>query len=264
MKLNNKNNVSFTLIILSALLFSFMTGCFAVGTYRTAQTLGEGESDFGMSVSASKIQTSDTTTKDSVTGETIKHKGTNVSFINLIPEMNYHIGVTDDLELGGRIALGSMFMELDAKYRFFQSDKLHLALQPSIGYFTFIVADGPKLTLPLIATYDISKKLSANVFGYGSYSNISAIDNDIDIAGESISAGGGLGLLVKSDTFYFMPNIDISKSMSSIGNDDGSVDQDITFLVFGVAFGWYGGKELKEIKKIDKKLDRIENKIDKL
>ena len=68
-----------------------------------------------------------------------------VTVPGLIPELTYHIGVTEDVEFGGRVALGFGYGELDLKYRFHDSDGLHLAVAPALGQAA-IAATSPGVT----------------------------------------------------------------------------------------------------------------------
>ena len=61
-----------------------------------------------------------------------------------------------------------------------------------------------------------------------------------------------------------MPAVDISRTVTDFSSDEGSVTADVTYMIFGVSFGWESGKEMKKLKTMDDKLDRIENKLDKL
>ena len=151
-----------------ALFWLLLVGCPSAGIYRTAHVLDKGVGDFGMGFSAFRVTQSDYTIKDeSGNEETVD--GADFAFYNLIPELSYHVGVADDWEVGGRIALGSMLMELDAKYRFYHNGPLHLAVQPALGYESFVVLEGPRVTLPLMLTYDLTDNLSVTAFAYGSY-----------------------------------------------------------------------------------------------
>ena len=44
--------------------------------------------------------------------------GTKMVWPSFIPELSYHVGLGDDMEVGGRAVLTAGLLELDAKYRF--------------------------------------------------------------------------------------------------------------------------------------------------
>jgi len=245
-----------------------LAGCPSAGIYRTARTLEEGNSDFGMAFSATRIAAGETTTTDPITGEKTTEDATSVVIPNLIPELNYHIGLTDDFEFGGRIAVGSLLMELDGKYRLMRSEdgRFHLAVQPAVGYRTAVVIEGINATLPVIVTYELARRTDLNVYGYGSYVSWTSTDDDmdVDLTADGLMLGGGMGLQFTGRTFYIMPMVDVSRLAWDSSGGDGDASSDLTLVTFGVAFGWYGGRELKKLEKMDEKLDRIENKLDKL
>ena len=63
---------------------------------------------------------------------------TDLTIPNILGDYAYHLGVAEDFEAGGRIAVGSGLLELDVKYRFLggADSKLHVAVNPAIGYQT--------------------------------------------------------------------------------------------------------------------------------
>ena len=112
------------------------TGCLMAGNYHTAKTLEKGTSQFGMTFSGTQYTY---TTTDSATNTT---KSATFVLPNIIPEITYHIGMTVDVEAGGRVAIGSLGGEFDVKWRFFHNDKLHLAVAPAIGAQAFVLIEG--------------------------------------------------------------------------------------------------------------------------
>ncbi|MBN2724420.1 MAG: hypothetical protein JXR95_10150 [Deltaproteobacteria bacterium] len=249
------------LIMLLVGAFS-LTGCPSAGIYRTAKTLEKGESDFGMTFSFVNVETH---YKD----ENGQDDSWKLSVPNIFPELNYHIGIGNNMEVGGRVAVGSLMGEIDLKYRFYNSGPLHLAVQPAIGYRSAILAVGTHVTFPVIMTYELSDMVSFNVFAYSSYMNIKPADDDIDSSSEDniwniegVTMGGGAGIKITGETFYIMPTVDFSRLVVSLNGD--REDWYTDFVIFGVSFGFIGGKEMKKLKKMDEKLDRIEDKIDRI
>jgi hypothetical protein len=247
-----------------------LTGCPTSGFNRTAKTLEPGESDFGLTFSAVKIK-SVSISRDASGVESESDGGLTIP--NLIPELSFHIGVAPNLEVGGRVALGSLMMELDLKYRFFQSadKKTHMAVQPAIGYRALLFIEGTHLTLPVIFTYELAPNISFTAFAYTSYLNFKNSDGDDDdlssdansLVANSVTAGGGFGIRYTGETFYIMPGIDFSRTMVDF-NDDSGTSVEVSYVVFGLSFGWISGREMKKLKQMDRKLDRIENKLDRL
>ena len=97
-------------------------GCLMAGNYHSAKTLEEGESRVGMTFSQTQYRPPE---DPGVSARTVESA-------NPFPEVAYHIGLADNLEVGGRAGL--LLVEGDVKYRFYQSDKLHLAIAPAISY----------------------------------------------------------------------------------------------------------------------------------
>ena len=134
-------NMHRLLITLLSLSFALVAqGCLSIGVYRTAEILPEGEGDFTMTFSATRYQGQETTNSqvdpetNEATTETVQNE--NVVLPNLLPEFAYHIGVAEDLEVGGRIVVLGGLLELDMKYRFLgkTGDDLQMAIQPALGY----------------------------------------------------------------------------------------------------------------------------------
>ena len=270
---HNPGHRSLWLLLLALGVTLVLQGCPASGIYRTARTLEQGESDFGLSFNATRYTEPDRTV-DNFDGTTTKKKGDSIVLPNLIPELNYHVNVAPNIDFGGRIGLASGLLELDVKYRFVggPDEKLHLALQPAIGYRAMFIVEGAHVTLPLIATYDLTPSLSATIAPYVSYLNLSAVDKDIggSFAGTMLTGGAVVGVAVRSEVFYIMPTVDFSQTVADFssettteeGTAKATTSDTISYLVFGVSFGWISGKELKKLKTMDEKLDRIEKKLD--
>ncbi len=258
--MKNFTRIQTTLLLVGSLFL--LTGCPATGVYRTAHTLGAGESDVSLTFSGFRItKVNNDETSDPIT------------IPNLIPELAYHIGLGNNMEVGGRVALGSMLFELDFKYKFFESidKKLHMAIAPALGYRTFLLIEGVNVNLPVIMTYDLSSNFSINLFLYSSYINFKSAMDDSEsddfsdnggFMANSLTMGGGVGFKYTGETFYFMPSVDIGRTVMSFGDYAEDDSFSVTTMVFSITMGWIGGKEMKKLKAMDTKLDRIENKLD--
>ncbi len=250
-----------------------LQGCPASGVYRTARTLNEGESDYGLTFTATRWTTA-AQVETHPDGKKTEIPSESITVPNPIPEVHGHIGIADNMELGGRSALLSGLMEVDFKYRFIggPNEKLHVAVQPALGYRAGIGSEGPQFTLPLIATYDFASRFSVTLAPYGSYYNLKNLEDDADspLSGESLTAGIVIGAEVRGDVFHIMPSIDISQTAvrfeksttTEAGKVQTAIDDNLTFMIFGLTFGWTQGKELQKLEKMDTKLDRIEKKLD--
>ena len=95
-------------------------------------------------------------------------------------------------------------------------------------------------------------------------------ENDVQFGGSMVTGGAVVGLQIRGEVFHIMPTVDFSQTVRTFeaetktdaGTVKESADGTISYLVFGVSFGWVSGKELKKLKTMDTKLDRIEKKLD--
>jgi len=257
-----------------ALVGMLLQACPSTGIYRTAQTLEPGTADMALSFSTTAYKQADKVITNS-DGSTTVDEGLQLILPNLVPEVSFHLGVQDNLEIGGRVSITSGLLEADLKYRFYGSsgDVLQLAVQPAVGYRAFILASGYHFTLPFVATYQFNDMLSLTVAPYGSYLNVSPTDVDVDIGitGNFLTGGAMLGVQFRGENFHIMPSLDISTSFvdlsetaTDVGGSTSSVrDEQITYVIFGLSFGYVSGKELQKLDDMDQKLDRIEEKLDR-
>lgn len=243
-------------------------GCPSTNLYRTARTLEPGEGDFSLGFSATRIAQSDYEVTDPDSGATSTQEGASVAFPNLVPDLSGHVGVADNVEVGGRVGLGSLLVELDTKLRVVgdRESKTHVAVQPALGYRSAIIVEGYSATLPLIFTHDINSKFSVNVSPFVSYTSYNSTDEDVDVnlEGDALSVGGSLGFQIRGETFHIMPAIEMSKTATTFDDGDNDVaSADITYVTFGVTFGWVLGREKQQLDRIERKLDDLGEKLDR-
>jgi hypothetical protein len=233
-----------------------MSGCLTIGMYRTAHVLPEGEGDFGLNFSVVRASVEEPSGSNLGT--------TTVTYPNVIPEISYHYGVSENAEVGGRIALGSGMIELDTKYRLLQSDGLDLAVQPAVGYRSLGFIEGFQGSLPVILTHDLNPRVSLNASVFGAYTHYKLTDDfsssDLDVAGNTVSVGGALGVQFRTrGSFYFMPGVEVQRSVHRSGDFIGEIPQ-VTYVIFGIMMGWGADQR---IRKMDQQMDRIEDKLDR-
>lgn len=251
-------------LLVTAGLFATLAlpGCLASGVYRTARTLEKGEGDLNLTFSAFQVGGGETTTTDA-NGNKVTTQDPSITIPNIIPEVAYHIGVTDDLELGGRAALGSMLMEVDAKYRFLRTGDLHMAIAPALGFRALGPIEGVSGALPVIATFDLSDSFSLNLAPYVGYTSLSSTDKELSgISGSFLSVGSSIGVQLRGRTFHFMPSVDYSQTMMDLSNSQSSESTSQRFIIFSLTMGWVSGRELKKLDRIEDKLDRMDKKLD--
>ncbi|MEE2960763.1 MAG: hypothetical protein VYA34_08470 [Myxococcota bacterium] len=186
---------------------------------------------------------------------------------NLIPEVGYHIGVSDNWEIGGRVVFAAGLLELDAKYRFLRTadDDLHMAILPALGYRALGPINGISASLPVVTTWDVNEILSLNIAPFVSYTNFNTTDADFgSLSGSALSAGGSLGFQLNADTMYFMPSIELSKIISNFSDSSNSASTNNIVMMLGLTIGFNQGREMAKLEKMDDKLDKLGDKLDSI
>ncbi len=268
--------------IATSLLMS-LSGCLTGGTLRSAKTLDKGIGEWGIGWTATKYDTGDVTvkvtdSKGAVQTTTTPNSAGSIVVPNILPEVNYHLGVADNLEIGGRASLAALTFEADAKYRFYQGNGLHLAVNPTIGYSPYIFVQMVQLTLPVLATYEFTPNFSVMLGLKGGYWIVSQMSSSSSnslagtFSGSGPSVGGAIGVEFRGRTFALRPFVDITRIFEnykatvtdSTGAYSSTADESfgLTLTTFGIAVSWFTGLELEKLDKMDDKLDRIEHKID--
>jgi hypothetical protein len=155
----------------------------------------------------------------------------------------YDYGVTDDVQIGGRLSPGSGLLEAHATLRFVEAARgtVHMAVAPAIGYRALGLVNGPVLTLPLVMTLDLNHGMSITggpLVSYASYSVPGTIDfGDLDISGQTVYAGGGIGLELRpAFGIHLMPAVEVQRSVARRGDIENLPVVDMLF--FGVTLGW--------------------------
>ena len=222
------------------------------GNYHTAKTLEKGTSQFGMTFSATQYTFNTTDSNGQPT--TLK-----VAIPNLLPELTYHVGVADDVEAGGRIALGSLGGEFDVKWRFLRNDKLHLAIDPAIGYQAFVLIEGGILRLPAILTYELTDTLDFNVAGFVSETHFKNVDNNADYSafnGSLTGTGVSIGVDLHGEVMSIRPAVEVTRYVYGTGT--GSTFEPFNLVNFMVHIAWTGGREKKQLVRIERKIDNLQ------
>jgi hypothetical protein len=234
--------------ICAAAVCGAMTGCMMTGSYHSAKTLEPGTSNFGLTFGVNEIHI------DSAT----------VTFPNLIPELTFHTGVAKDMEVGGRIAIGSLGLEGDFKYRFLHTGKLHLAMVPAIGYQGLLVMKGVTFSLPMVGTYEMSKHFALTAALFGRYAHYSSSDSSVNaavknIVGDAVMYGAAFGPDISGETFFFRPMVEFARVVPAANGQWSSWNR----VSVAVHLGWIMGREKQQLDRIEKKLDDSIDKKDK-
>jgi hypothetical protein len=230
-------------------------GCLMAGNYQSAKPLGKGIGQFGLTFSTTRYE-HDTT--DTSTGQTTREA---IVLPNLIPEVTYHLGINDDVDVGGRVALGSLGLEADVKFRVLHSDKLHLAIAPALGYLAFVVVEGVSARLPGILTYELADNIDLNLAAFVSttkYSTTSGGSSDFDMfSGTLLSSGGAVGFDLHGETFTIRPSVEFTRYLYNFNAGSSNASDGFNTVNVMVHIAWTLGKEKQQLNRIENKIDRL-------
>jgi hypothetical protein len=224
------------------LLLLAAVACQSPAILRTARTLPEGTSDFSLSLNLTHLSAR-TQAAETTAGAVERAAVDHFNYPNPIPEVLYSHGVSDGVELGGRVGLGSGLFELNSKFRFLHTaqGRLHAALAPALGYRVLGLVNGPVVTLPLLITYELSPRvaLSGGALGsFASYSVASGLGGDqADLGGDTLYVGGAAGLELRAGRFHLFPAVELQRSVSRTGTAAAVPEIDMLFFSFTVGIG---------------------------
>lgn len=237
-------------VFLLVALLPLLPACPTASVYRTARTLNQGEVDVGLLVSATHLSIPAGTTTDS-SGFVHQTSATSVTFPNPVPELNTHYGVTDDVEIGCRLALSAFMGEVDLKLRLVgdRNSTTHWAIAPAVGYRALLVVEGAHATLPVIFTQDLNRDLAINLAGYGGYRNLHVTGGGssgdfADLAISAVIVGGSVGLEFRGARGYFMPVVDVASTARIYGSASTGTQ---TYVIVGLSFGAVPGRVVTPI-----------------
>lgn len=243
--------------------------CLMLGNTQTAHTLEKGTGEVGLTFGATTYQFGTTTVDDPNTpqNEGGKKETLNVAYPVILPEIPFGIAVTDDVQVGGRLAPQSLGFELNTKWRFLHHDQLHMAVMPSINYQSWLIVQGTGARLPLLVTYDINDTFSFTTSAHVAYTNWDYTDKNFkpDSANRNaaIWAGGlgsfGMGICpeIHTDSFFFRPAIEFNRYQSNFSSQFESTFEAFNSYGFMVNIGWVIGKTKKQLDRMEKKIDRL-------
>lgn len=249
------------------------SGCLTGGALRSAKTLEPGVGELGVGWTATNYALGETTSTDPTGARTVSKSTNSLTLPNLIPEVQYHLGVAEDLEVGGRISAGALTGEIGATYRFLRAKGLHLAVAPAIGYTPLGFTSILQFTAPVLATYELTPNFAVTACGKIGYWHLTDIDvgtsNNLKdfFSGSGLAYGGAIGLDLHGSTFAIRPFVDFTRiGMSSSTKVEGGstkISSSLLMTTFGFAVSVAFGREAKALERVDEKLDRIEQKVEK-
>jgi len=215
-----------------------LQACPSSGVYRSAKPLQQGQSEFGLGLNITRVAREGVNNAEdaemaNVLVETAK------TLPKVVPEVTYHRGVTEDVDLGGRVDVTGGLVEVDVKYRFLDGDSANFALQPAIGYQTTLLVDGFRVTLPILATFDLSKRFGVNTYGMVQFADQLPTEEKRDGAAkiQGFTLGGGVGVILSADRFFVSPNIEVVRTLSRATTEKAKYTLMIANINFGFLFG---------------------------
>jgi hypothetical protein len=215
------------------------TGCQSPALLRTARTLPPGTSDWSVSFNLTHLSTNVAGVPEPLE----KVVSSSFNYPNPVPELLYSHGISPELEIGGRLSLGSGLVELDTKFRYLEADqgRLHAALAPAFGYRALGIVNGPVVTLPALVTYELSPSWAVSggvLASYAAYRVAAGLnDEQADLSGNTLYVGGGAGLELRRGRFHLMPALELQRSVSRTGAAAQAPDIGLLFLSLSIGIG---------------------------
>ena len=257
--------------VVSAAGFAVLTPgcCLMLGNKNSARTLEKGTGEVGLTFGATTYQFETTTIDDPDTAEDEGGEKENLSdnYPVILPEIPFGVAVTDDVQVGGRFAPQSLGFELNTKWRFLHADQLHMAIQPSFNYQSWLIVQGTGVKLPLLVTYDINDNFAFTTSVHGAYTDWGYTDEDFEPDEEnqeaSIWAGGlgsfgmGVCLEVHTDSFFVRPAFEFNRYQSNFDDDFEDSFEAFNSYGFMVNLGFVIGKTKKQLDRIERKIDNL-------
>lgn len=196
---------------------SLIGACQSPAITTTARTLPRGGADVSLSMNVTRISS------PALEVEGVRVPTAGYTYPSFVPELMIAVGAADDLELRGRLAAASGLLEGGIKYRFLHTERLHVALAPALGYRTLGIVHGPVATLPLLVTYDLEPWLSLSggpLVQAASYRVPDDLDgdDDADLGGDTLFAGGALGLELRAGPLHLLPSVELQRSIARSGD----------------------------------------------
>jgi hypothetical protein len=226
------------------LLFGLSAGgCAMTGAYQNARILEKGTSNLGLGFALHRISID----------------STSVVLPAILPEISYHLGVSRNWEVGGRVALGSLGIGADCKYRFLHGDRLDLAVAPSLTYQGVFFMSGLTAGVPFLGTLDFSERHSLNFALFGSYSHVSSTDQDMEdalkeVGGEVGTWGIALGPEIRGESFFMRPWVEFARSYPLTESENRWPPYNR--LSVTAQIGWIMGQKNRQLNQIEQKLDK--------
>lgn len=223
------------LIVGSGIVSLTLTGCPSLSTMQTPRTVPQGQVRFGLGFEAVGIKTAART--DSSTGTTIPSES--VTFPQF--ELTLRYGVTDNLDIGGKLYL--IGAEAGLKYQFLRGP-LDVAVAPAASYISIGSSSGDTsssvsatyLHLPVLFGFNLNDNVAISFGPKFLYTIASISANDTSSRSSAATSGlwlgGYLSLPLKvGHAFWLAPEINVYRPLK----EDVFVYQGGLALLFGGA-----------------------------
>jgi len=146
--------------------------CLSPVQIRPARTLEPGEHEAGVALSGAWIQRDAARWHNGGSTQSEKAASTQ-TLVNGAPELVYHYGVVDNLEVGARVLGGAALAEIDVTYRFVRTGMLggalHVASGAIVGQSLEATIEGGRAVVPVRATWDVNDHWGVTLGGHVGY-----------------------------------------------------------------------------------------------
>lgn len=218
--------VGFAWVSLAGLL-AIVTGCPNPNNYQTPRTTPEGQLQHVVALEGVYLQAGDFTTAAPT-----------------LPSYHLRYGLGERVDFGARL-INFTSLGIDAKYNFYRSQKVDLAVAPMVQYFNVNGVNGFYFNLPLLAGFNVSDNLT--LVATPGFTQAAVVGGEASNAAVSAPiARLGFGVDIRTSSgFSLMPEITAMR----LFNDEGG-----TFVIAGVGFKFGrlpGQEELEEKKRPD-------------
>jgi hypothetical protein len=238
-----------------------------LNSVHTAKTLGPGVSTLSLSMDGAVVNHTSVVRHSDIFGfeEIEPHDSTQtMPNASIIPNMQFQMGVSENVEIGTFFVPQNLAFEASVKYRFYQNGIDHVAVIPTAAYFNlYNYAAGAHL----VYTREISDALSLNFAAFGNYTYFDKrtfvdafdLDSDADIQRNFINFGGYIAPRISGESVFFCPSIEYNTLLPLTEAD--FKNQQV--FRFRITVGWYIGKVKQQLNRIESKIDKIDKKLDK-
>ena len=240
-----------------------LTGCPGGGQYRTAQTLEPGEMEVGANIAGTQYFRDAVAWEDGALGKS--KAASQHTVLQLGPELHFHRGMADNIEIGARLVPGALGGEIDVKYRFYHKDALHLAVLGAAGTALADAVSGYRGVVQGLATRDLGRSwaVTAGLTVGGRSVDPKPIDRHTESSkikdlrmslGEGgLVLGAGLAAEWHTDEISLRPGVEVTRSAGRIGDSE----YGIVALQVLLSGSFRFGKQDARLRGMDDQLERL-------